>query len=318
MGALLTFAALEAKLRQAPLANTSATERIFLAIVVVTFLLGVLGSILILAGKRAGYWMSIVHQLMLVPLLYLPNGFRWIMEDAASAALFVSKDAIGWGYTVTFSFGDATISSVLNPKPDTTYIGINVLALVFAYCIYLAKRRGTLIDGSAGEGVPVARLIIYLIAFLQILAAIISFAKIYQQYKAMPADSAIASWLFVGAGIYMVGFVGAILLFLRSPRGISLSVLFHLLCTPVLLIASQQFIYASVEIVNLVVFYLVEADKHTIGFLLDAGPDLYDEFPKFTQVPTIVAVNLFALFCAIYLSAAKSQLRSRAGMTVAG
>ena len=123
----------------------------------------------------------------------------------------------------------------------------------------------------------------------------------------------------MGAAIYLLGFAGAIFLFVRSQLGILLSILFHLLCTPVLVLAAQKFVYASVEIVNLVVYYANEGEQHHLGLLLDVGPDLYYEFPKFTQAPTIVAVNVFALICALYLSAARSQLRSRAPtMTIAG
>jgi hypothetical protein len=112
--------------------------------------------------------------------------------------------------------------------------------------------------------------------------------------------------------------LGAIGLFLRWRLGVSLSILFHLPCTPVLVLAAQQFVYASVEIVNLLVFYIVEGDQRSLGFLLDAGPDLYYEFPKFSQLPTIIAVNVFAFACALYLYAARSQLRSRTPAMVAG
>jgi hypothetical protein len=308
IGAFLVFPFLSLRLQNNPLANLSAAETIFLAITILTYLLGVLGAILVLAGKRAGFALSIAHQLMLVPIIFIPNGFRWILEDVVSVGLFLSHNANGLGFVTIFALGDATILSVLKPQPDTTYVGINVVAVAFAIFVYAAMKRETLMDGIP-DSVPLARLVIYGIAILQILAGVIALALIYQQYRATPSGAAVESLTIVHAGIYALGLIGAICLFLRWQLGIALSILFHLLSVPVIVLAARNIAYAVVQIVNVLVFYVIEGSERHFGLILHAGTDLLVQFPKYAQVTAIFAVNLFAVICVIYLYAARSHLR---------
>ena len=313
VGALLIFGPLDAQLKQTPLANFSAIQVFLWGVIVVVFLLGAVGSILIFSGNRMGLYLSILHQILLLPVIRTPDGYLWVMQDAASVVLFISEKASQFGFSAIFTVGSVNIMQTLRPEPDTSYYGVDILALAFAAYLALVRNRADIIGVGAGSTVSLTRLIIYAIAVLQILAALLPLEGLAQSYQAGGLASVQQPILFTSIGVYLLGLIGALFLFQRSQIGVHLSVLHQIACAPIFINPAQKLAYSFVHIVNLVVFAIYEGLSITFGALASFGLNLSYTFPRSLPTSTIYAVNVFAVFCVVFLLAARSALRDVAG-----
>ena len=312
-GAIWAFASVDARVKQAPLSGLGATEIFFLAITIAVYLLGLVGAISILAGKRWGFSLSVIHQIVLIPVILIANSFRWILEDAASLVAFAVQKADSIGGQLVGTLGTYDILSTMQPQPETNYFGINLIALFFAIYLSVAKKNAGLLGARPGENVSLVRLLIHAIGFLQVVTALLAFSAFSETFPLgatwSSPDRAIA---LSTIGVYLLGFIGGIFLLQGWRLGVFLSIIHQLLCMPILVLAAQKIGYVFVSIVNVVVAYVIDGDKHTFAALYKIGADLQITFPSAGLEPTIIGINLFALLCAVYLYATRARLRAPA------
>ena len=55
----------------------------------VIYLLGLVGSILIWLSRRAGVWPSLVHQILIVPVFFIPGAFYRVIGDGFAVAALI-------------------------------------------------------------------------------------------------------------------------------------------------------------------------------------------------------------------------------------
>jgi hypothetical protein len=135
-GALLAFAYLDVLLKQRPLVPG---QQLAVVLIVLVFLPGLLGSILIWVRRRTGIWLSLIHQILLIPLFIIPNVYYYVLSDAVGLALGVLRAGENFNVNFAFNIGTNTLVSVIKPPAGATYYGVNVFALLCA--LYLNKLR---------------------------------------------------------------------------------------------------------------------------------------------------------------------------------
>ncbi len=106
------------------------------------YLLGLVGSILIWLSRRAGLWLSFVHQLLIIPVFFIPGVFYWVMGDGLAIAAVVWHTDASSGFTTVFNFGSNSLVSVLNKMADASYYGVNIFALICAVYLNRLLRAG--------------------------------------------------------------------------------------------------------------------------------------------------------------------------------
>ena len=180
LGGLYAFSYFDSVMATTASAAPGATYNFWLLVSIVIYLAGLVGAMLLFSSFRAGYTLSVLHQIVLIPIFVLAaqpaitaNGettagseaFQYAVEDAASFAVVVYRnetvveavdgtEAVGTtqsvvsltkssqsGVTALFTLGDSTIISQLNPQPGFNYYGLNVLALLSAIILVIAQRQ---------------------------------------------------------------------------------------------------------------------------------------------------------------------------------
>ena len=141
-GAILAFAYFDEALKQTPLRTLPPMQLFFAGVTMLTYLLGLVGSILIWLSRRAGLWMSLIHQLVMIPVFFIPGAYFWVMGDVLSVAAVVSQTGANTHFNVQFNFGTNSLLTVLGANAATSYYGVNIFALICAVYLNRQLRRG--------------------------------------------------------------------------------------------------------------------------------------------------------------------------------
>lgn len=148
-------------------------SKFWFGLAIIIYLAGLVGALLFFSGIKLGYTLSILHQLVLIPVIVISTqvytmqndetattqwqGFTYALEDAASLAV-VSYNGVTTnrvhtpsevsvrqsrqvGVTLLFTFGSQTILSQLQPRTGYNYYGANILALLSVFILLAARRR---------------------------------------------------------------------------------------------------------------------------------------------------------------------------------
>lgn len=142
-GAVLTFAYFDEASKQSPLSTLGTLQAFSVGVTMLVYLLGLIGSMLIWLSRRAGLWLSLIHQLVMIPIFFMPAYF-WVMGDALSIAAVVWKTGSNIGFAVQFNFSTSSLVDVLNARTGTatSYYGANIFALICAVYLNRLRRRG--------------------------------------------------------------------------------------------------------------------------------------------------------------------------------
>lgn len=141
-GALLFFSILDTALKQTPISAMDMLQKSLIGIAILIYLLGLIGSILIWLSKRAGIWMSLLHQLPLIPLFIVPGGIYWVLGDAFSIAAVIWQAGSAFNFNLLFNLGDTSLLDALKPMADKSYYGVNIFALICAVYLNRQRRKG--------------------------------------------------------------------------------------------------------------------------------------------------------------------------------
>lgn len=111
------------------------------------------------AGKKLGYTLSIAHQLLIAFVIYMPlnsiinelagapanfippNTVFYGIHDAFTSILFIVADGSSAAFHLKITFGQLVVVSAIMDNSQRGFIGINILALIFARVIAKAKTR---------------------------------------------------------------------------------------------------------------------------------------------------------------------------------
>ena len=105
------------------------------------YLLGLLGSILIWTGARTGLWLSVFHQLLIIPVFFIPGVFYWVAGDvvsAVTAAVLHGNGDLTFG--ASLSFNSASPLTAFKAAADASYFGVDLFALI---CVGLSEPAAT-------------------------------------------------------------------------------------------------------------------------------------------------------------------------------
>jgi hypothetical protein len=141
LGALVVFSWLDTMLRQVPPAALPTPLLAIIGVAVMVSLAGIVGSVLIWTGRRAGLWLSLFHQLGLIPMFALPN-LHYLMSDGISL-IFGAQIHAGFKAMIWLKVGAPT----LRLTAGSTFFGVNVFAIICAVYLNRLRRRGS----SPGE-----------------------------------------------------------------------------------------------------------------------------------------------------------------------
>lgn len=139
-GALVAFAYFDGIAGQAPFSAASFVQKLGIAGTILIYLLGLLGAILIWTGAKTGLWLSLFHQILIIPIFFIPGIFSWVAIDligAIVAAVFQNNGDITFG--AMLSFNRANPAAGLNASAESTFFGLNLFALMCA--VYLSRLR---------------------------------------------------------------------------------------------------------------------------------------------------------------------------------
>jgi hypothetical protein len=122
---------------------------------VLVYLPGLVGAVLIWVGlvsvkKPAGLWLSLIHQLMLVPLFWMPGRY-WVMADAFQFAVVVVLNEISntSHITMLWNLGSNSLLQIVNPGFGVRFYGANVFALICSLYLYRLLRSKALASGES-------------------------------------------------------------------------------------------------------------------------------------------------------------------------
>lgn len=138
-GAVLTFSKVDEVLKLTPLSTLDTLQKSFIVVPILIYLLGLIGSILIWLSRRPGIWLSLIHQLLLIPLFIIPDVFFWVLGDAVSIAVVTWWTAAGPSFNVLFNVGTGSLLQLMRPIAGISYYGLNIFALICA--LYLNRLR---------------------------------------------------------------------------------------------------------------------------------------------------------------------------------
>ena len=317
-GALLAFAYVDVLVKQRPLTTD---QQLALAVLVLVFLPGLLGSILIWVRRRTGIWLSLIHQILLIPLFIIPNVYFYVLSDAVGFALGVLLWGGNFNVNFAFNIGSNTLLNVIKPPAGAAYYGVNVFALLCA--LYLNKLRRSeelaramtdsavrAIDLPAlfarirerGRSDVLRRPFLILITISQFLGVLLTVGVGSVQLLRAPAVGAdqIIDFAFL-AVIYVFALAGSILIWARRRAGIWLSLAHQIFVIPVLVIPNG-FTYAMGDAVN-VAFAVGTGAKLDYRLALNVGGNMSPQLQPAPGELIYYGVNLTALLCAVYLIA---------------
>lgn len=146
-GALFAFAGIDAIIRQVPISTMPWPAVFNLGWFITVFLLGLIGAMLIWLKRHIGIWLSLIHQLAIVPLFLIPNVFFYVLGDGISVVLAISVRGANVAFVLKANIGSGDVLSLLAPVAGTGYYGVNLFALICA--IYLYKLLGRIVSGQA-------------------------------------------------------------------------------------------------------------------------------------------------------------------------
>jgi hypothetical protein len=138
-GALVAFSYFDEALKQTPFSTLGPLQKFIIGGTILIYLLGLVGSILIWLSRRPGIWLSLIHQLLLIPVFVIPNVFFWVLGDAVAVAVVVWWTAAGPSLNVLFNIGTGNLLQVMQPIAGVSYYGVNIFALICA--LYLNRLR---------------------------------------------------------------------------------------------------------------------------------------------------------------------------------
>ena len=175
LGGFYAFSYFDTIFTATPFATLDPTAKFWFVVSIAIYLSGVVGALLLFAAYRAGYTLSILHQIVLIPVIVLmgqiaaaPNdstaaaqwqAFNYAAEDAASIAIVVydgeisnkvetssqtsisASHEVGVGAVATL--GSSSILAQLNPRPGFNYYGANIIALLSVFILFAARRQMT-------------------------------------------------------------------------------------------------------------------------------------------------------------------------------
>jgi hypothetical protein len=153
-GALLAFATLDAISKQTPAATLNRAQLVFLAVLVLVYLLGFLGSILIWVRRQAGLWLSLIHQILLVPIVLIPGVLFYVFGDALSFAVVASKAGDNLSFGFSFNIATTKVFTVARQTAGGSHYGVNLFALICALYLDRLRRSGGLANGDGGQPAP--------------------------------------------------------------------------------------------------------------------------------------------------------------------
>lgn len=141
-GAIIAFANLDAVMKQVPFSTLPLTNQLVLGWIIIVFLLGLIGAILIWVKRRIGIWLSLFHQLAIVPVVILPaaRGF-YVLGDAIAVALAFTVRGWQIGFDLKINVGTNSLLSMFRPEADAGIYGVNLFALICAIYLYKLLRR---------------------------------------------------------------------------------------------------------------------------------------------------------------------------------
>jgi hypothetical protein len=93
-GALFAFSYFDETLKQTPLSTLGPMQQLATLGTVVIYLLGLVGSILIWLSRRAGLWLSLLHELIIIPVFFIAGVFYWVMGDGFAVAAVAWRTAL--------------------------------------------------------------------------------------------------------------------------------------------------------------------------------------------------------------------------------
>jgi hypothetical protein len=325
-GALLAFGQLDQLTKQGPLTRD---QQIALAVIVLVYLPGLIGSILIWVRRRTGIWLSLIHQILLIPLFIIPNVYFYSLTDAVGVAVGLLLAAGHLNVNFAFNIGADTLISVINPPQGASYYGVNAFALICA--LYLNKLRRpdrlaqAMTDGGmraidlrqifarmrGGEGRVLRRPFLILITISQLVGVLLTLGVgILQILRApQPASSVQRTDLAIAALIYLPALIGSILIWARAKAGLWLSLAHQIFIVPVVVLPSV-FTYAMGDAANVAVA-VGTGTKIDYRLAVNFGGNLLPQLQPSPGALNYYGVNLTALICALYLIALQWPLADR-------
>jgi hypothetical protein len=112
---------------------------ILVGIFQLTYIIGLVGAILMLQGDRRGFVLSIVHHLLLMPALVVTGwGLVMLMDDRINVTLlFMSKPSGGdVGFFASLGWNTVFQQVTRNVPAGSTYFGINLFAFACATILW--------------------------------------------------------------------------------------------------------------------------------------------------------------------------------------
>jgi hypothetical protein len=296
LGGIQAFALIDAQTAQTPFSALGTDGKFFF---VLAYLLGLVGAVLILAGKRQGFALSAIHQLMLIPVILIPGGLHWVLEDFGYlAVILLSRAGVESGQLVV-SLGLSGLTAALPPAPGTSYVGVNLLAVLFLVSLLLVRRDAGPLVGRPGTRLSFRRWLVHAIGLLQIATALVALPALLSGGRAVAMTAQLDTPLLLyAAGVNLAGLLGGLFLLVGWRAGFPLSITHQLLSAPLFVLVPQNAMYVFVSAVNFVVYVADAAGKYTFGVVGKAGLDLSMTLPADSPDAMIIGVNLFSLFCA--------------------
>ena len=141
-GALFAFSYFDETLKQTPLSTLGTMQQVATLGTLAIYLLGLVGSILVWLSRRAGLWLSLVHQILIIPVFFIPGVFYWVIGDGLAVAAVVWQTGTATSFTVAFNFGSNSLVSALGATDGASYYGVNIFALICAVYLNRLLRAG--------------------------------------------------------------------------------------------------------------------------------------------------------------------------------
>jgi hypothetical protein len=146
LGGLIAFYRVDPKIL---VSSISLESGLFLGLFLLIHLLGLVGAVLVLLGRRFGLTLSLAHQVLMLVGVKIGTTFVFITHDVVSFFVFFVSSFGEVHGTYRWSVGMDTIFAQLAANTRGTYIGLNLLALACAGYLWWALRLTATADEEA-------------------------------------------------------------------------------------------------------------------------------------------------------------------------